>query len=583
MIRLKILSVLSLFLWSIYGNAQTDYNVVPEVTDVILINDVYIHQNPLDSFGIGDILIEGGLIKKIAKEIEAPYNAKVIDADSIHAYPAFIDAFGNTAIPKPEGRPERSNVDFPGHPSNKVAGITPENEASELIKANDKSIAGMRKSGFGIAHVVPRGRMLPGQGCVISLTGDVAEEMIIRKNNSLLFQFTGARGVYPSTVIAVMSKWREMYTNAKYYDENMKQYSESNGGVARTKYNESLSALVPATKKEMPVFHNASGAKDVYRSLVLQKDLGYKMILADVKQADAAIESAKAGILDIILSLDLPKDDSDSSKGKSDRRGGKAGAGDKKAGKDTSDKKEKKEKEDDPVTKALKEKKQKSVKMYLEQASRLEKAGIAFAFSMMSSNSKDLKSNIDKLVKAGLSKEAAMSALTINAARILGIDDIAGTLEPGKMANVILCTSDYFDKESAIKYSILEGSVEEYEIKKKEKAESGSIDKSLYGEWSFTAIIGDGTNTGVFNITDSNGEIEIEIIDSNEPNDPLNAENISYKDGTLNFTVIVPMTEEGVQVSISLEMEEDDYSGTVSLGEMGTGEISGTKISSPEK
>ena len=571
MIRFNRICVLLLLFWSISGTGQTDYNNVPDVTDVILINDVHIYPNPVDSFGIGDILIEGGLIKKVAKEIEAPSNAKVIEADSAHAYACFIDAFGSVGIPKPEGRPERPNVRFPGFPSTKTAGITPEVKASELVKSDEKSIGSMRKIGYGIAHVVPRGRMLPGQGCVISLTGDESEGMILRNESSLLFQFAGARGVYPSTVIAVMSKWRELYKNAELYKKNMDRYSADQAGVPRPKYDEVLSAIVPATQDGMPVFHNASKSKDIYRSLELQKDLGYHMVLADVQQADAAIGTAKEGNVDIILSLDLPKSDAS-------KKGGKGERGSK--GSDKGEKAE--EQEEDPQLKALKERKEKAVKEYVGQAFRLEEAGLDFAFSSMSISTKDHKSAINKMIESGLSKEAAMSALTVNAAKILGIEKIAGTIEEGKMANIFICTEEYFNEKSDIKYSFVEGDMMEYEIKKKDAPKSGNIDESIYGEWSYTVTIGEDDNTGVLKISDADGEMSIEVIDDDDPENPLEAQNISYNDSVLKFTVVVPMTPEGVEVSLTLEMAQDEFTGDVNLGPMGTADIEGTKRTSPE-
>ena len=87
---------------------------------------------------------------------------------------------------------------------------------------------------------------------------------------------------------------------------------------------------------------------------------------------------------------------------------------------------------------------------------------------------------------------------------------------------------------------------------------------------------------GVLKISDTDGEMSIEVVDDDDPENPLEAQNISYNDSVLKFTVVVPMTPEGVEVSLTLEMAQDEFTGDVNLGPMGTADIEGTKRTSPE-
>ncbi len=555
-------AIVSVFILIKPGLAQTDYNNVPDVTGKIFINDVYLKQYNPDTFLIHDILIDNGIIKNIAPAMEAPFDARIIEGDSIYAYSAFIDAFSHTGIPQPERRQQRPDVQFRGFPPNDIAGITPEKMAFKDIKANDKSIAALRKSGFAVSHVVPRGNMLPGQGCIISLKGDSVEDMILDESSSCLFQLRGARGVYPSTVIAVMAKWRELNRQAELYSANNKSYALDPVSKERPVMNSVLDALVPVVENRRRVFSHAQSNKDVYRSLVLQSELGYDVVLSNVRRVEPAIEALSQDKMHIILSTELPdavKEDKKKEKGNEESA----------------------KEESDPRREALLERKKESIKEFESQAALLESKDVRFAFSMMDVKATDLKANLERMIAAGLSEQAAMNALTINAAEILGLEKICGSLEKGKMANLFLSTGPYLDKESSIKYSIVEGHVEEYEIRKKKRALSNS-DNSIEGTWSFSIDVMGDLNTGKIVITKEADQYEVNIINDAAPDDPRPCSDISFEYGTLSLSLIVPYEDGDLPVQLSLDIDQDSFNGTATIGQLGSFPIEGSKISSPE-
>ena len=65
--------------------------------------------------------------------------------------------------------------------------------------------------------------------------------------------------------------------------------------------------------------------------------------------------------------------------------------------------------------------------------------------------------NVGRAVKAGLSPDAAVRALTINAAKIAGVGDRLGSIEKGKIANVIVTDGDLFDEKTSIKHVFIDG------------------------------------------------------------------------------------------------------------------------------
>lgn len=251
---------------------QIDYDKVKNLSNSVFLNDVYLYNGSSDNFQLYDIGIRDGLIEAVGTKLEPQYDAVVIEADSLYAYPSFIDLLSHTGIEKQERSRERPELKFPGFPPNEMAGITPEKGLGKKFKAKDSSIKSMREAGFAISHVVPRGNMLPGQGSLVSM-GDT-EDLILDKDVSIYMQFTGSRRMYPSTIIGVMAKWRDLYHNAKYLSKHEMSYYEQPRGKQRPKRDETLSALIPLVNKEKSLFAKAESAKNVYRALELQNEMG---------------------------------------------------------------------------------------------------------------------------------------------------------------------------------------------------------------------------------------------------------------------------------------------------------------------
>jgi len=541
-------------------SGQIDYNKVPEVTNKIFINDVHVQKTPSVNIGLSDILIENGLIVKIGANMTPPVDAKVIEADSAYAYSGFIDAFSHIGIPKKESRGERPEVRFKGFPPNKVAGITPEKLASSEISHTEGSIKSHREAGFAIAHVVPRGRMLPGQGSIISLHGSSTEDMILKDQTSTFFQFSGARGYYPNTIIGVMAKWRDLYRKAHFHNKNLKNYKLNPSGTPRPLEDKTLNAIIPVTTGAQPVFMTTKKTKDIFRAVELQKELGYNLVLGDVKQIGAAQKHLKSSKIDILLSLDLPKEEDK-----------------KKADKDSTN--------IDDLKKSMLERKAKSYKEYISQAANLEKANIPFAFTLMSAKPKDLKSSIAKLIENGLSEKAGLAALTTNPAKILGVEKIAGTLETGKLANIVISDKPFFEKESKLKYVIVEGHMTKIkQKKKKEKKGGGSLEgtDAILGVWSYTVDVFGQEQTGKITITQNGSELSIELVDDSTPDDTDQGTDVSFSGGNLSFGVTVDGGGQDMPVEISLDFDEDNFSGTATIEGMGALNMEGSKISSPE-
>ncbi len=549
-----IFSIFTL-LWGSQAFAQIDYDEYKSVSNKLFVKDVIIHTDHNNVIEYGSILINDGIIENVGKGISPPFDAITIDADSMHVYAAFIDALSNTGMKAAEEKDEKPDVKFPGNPPDEVAGVTPYKEAFKVL--GKSGIKEMREAGFGISHVAPIGRMLPGQTCIISLSDKPMQEKLIATNHAMFSQLKSAPRVFPGTMIGVLTKWKELYKQAEGAIKHQNAFKLSNNGMQRPAYSESVNAFIPIVNKEQSVYFKAHKAKDIHRVLTLQKNLGFNLVLTDVAQAFPVIDKIKSANIAVLMSLEIPEKEEE---------------------KEKEDKEESAEVEKvDLEMEALKKRKAMAYDNYINQVDLLSKNNIQFGFSWLEAKPKDLHKNIRTLIENGLSKENALKALTTTPARILGISNIAGSVQKGKIANLMISTTDYFDEKAKIKFMIVDGELHEYEVKEKKKKANAGEAVDIVGTWRYEAKIPGNETTGKMVVKKSGDDYEIEFFSDDDPNDPSTAEDVEF-DGT-NLTYGFMISEEGFSMDISVDVDftENEFEGTISAGDFGSFPMEGTR------
>ncbi len=553
---------LMLFCFSL--SAQNSNDARP-VTKTFFIKNAFVVQKPGVILPHTSVLIQDGLITGIGDNVNPPFDAQIIEADSMYVYPAFIDACTTTGIKKKENK-ERPKVKNPANPPRDIAGITPQKSITGLqISTWAKTLKELNEAGFGYAHVVPRGRMLPGKGSIVLTGVENIKSSIINPDISLFAQFKSAPGVFPATTIGVMSQFRDLYKNAQYNLDYQKKYFARPTGLPRPNTDVELEAFDKVVNKKQSIFFYAPKVKDVNRAMILQKELGFDMVLTGVKQGWPLLDDIKRHNFSILLSLNLPKEikeKDDQNKDTNDTQPDKKN--------EKKDKKKKKKKEDSPRVKALKERKKQAYDQYISQAALFEKSGTPFGFSSLDTKVKDIKPNILRMVEGGLSQEGALAALTTVPAKILGIDHIAGKIEKGYAGNVFITDKPYFEKKSEIKFIIHDGILKTLKKKKKKSKEKN---KGIYGEWTYTVAIPEQERGGTILIEGEEGEYEVSMDSNDQKGEFLKGKNVEFEDDVLTFELSI----EGMEISISIEIEGDTFEGHIT-GEFGEFPISGSKI-----
>ena len=536
--------------------AQSSGTDRPPVTRTYLIKNAFVVQRPGTVIDMGSVLIRDGLIEAVGTNVTVPADAQVLEEDSLYVYAGFIEGLSHTGVPRPDPADRRRPDNItPGNPPNDVAGIQPDREVVGLMKANDKSVADMRQLGFTTAHVVPYGRMLPGLGAIVLLSGDHPEEMVLKGNTSLFSQFEGGPGVYPATTMAIMSKWREMYKQAQQAKEHETRYATNPKGMARPETNRTLAAFYPAIDGQRPVFFATEGVKDIYRALTLQKELGFPLVIAEAKEAWRAVDALQQSKTPVFLSLELPE-----------------------AKEAKAEEKEEEAKAEEKM--ALEKRRAAAMEDFESQAATLAKAGVTFGFSTLEVKDGDIRANLRRMIKAGLTEDQALAALTTTPAQLLGISDLVGTIETGKIANLVLSDTTYFSENANVRYVFVDGDLYEYEVKKKKKGDPDAKVNAA-GTWAFVIDVPGQRTEGSFEFSGTPDDLVGKMNTSD--GSTLDLRKISLDGNILSFIANYNAGGQMIDLEFELVIAGDEMEGSVAAGTLGSFDVEADRTSTPDR
>lgn len=545
---MALLMLLSLICFDLVGQDGED---LQPVSDTYAITHATIIQAPGRKLEGGTVVISKGLITAVGSSVNIPADAVIINGDSMFVYAGFIDGYSHIGVPKP--KEERAEpVKYPGDPPPDRAGITPHLDVRDFLAPADRSVEEFRNAGFTTAQVVPHGNLLPGQAAIILLAGNTADEMVVVKNAALYSELTGASRMYPSTIMGVMAKWRELYRQAMQARSYQANYSANPTGLERPNTNRVLEAFYPVIDQRMPVLMRAQDVLEIQRVLTLKKDLGFQLMMGDIKEAWPVIDQVKASGGKIFLSLDLPE------------------------GVKKEDKKDTKEGQTMTTAEreSLEKRKAEAIVRYESQAAAFSKAGISFGFSANSVKGKDVHANLRRMIAAGLSEDVALAALTTNPAQLLGLSSRMGTVDNGKVANLVVTDKPYFAEKAKIKVVFVDG--KKFNVDTKEAPKTTGKRPAISGSWSYTTETPQGSGIGRISLKDEGGAITGSISSS------YNGQTSEIKDASLDgnsLTFYYSMDAGGTEIKIDvvLKIEDDTFEGTLTAGQFGSFPMKGTK------
>ncbi|MEK7775625.1 MAG: amidohydrolase family protein [Candidatus Zixiibacteriota bacterium] len=414
-------------------NAFAGQGTTPELgirdksPSVIAFTNATIVVSPLQTIAKGTIVFRDGVITAVGAGITVPTDAVVTDMSGAFIYPAFIDPFTEYGVPKTE-RARRSFDDDGRGPkyfhSNRIGGnawnetIHAERKAVEMFKPDSATAREFIKSGFAIVESGKLDGIFRGQSFVALLGSGLANDMVVRPVAHQLLSFTNGASVqdYPSSLMGRIALIRQTFLDADWYAKARVAYT-ANPAQEAPEYNAALEAL--ATSRTQTMIFETEDNLNLVRARNLGVEFGVPFVFIGSNYEYANIDQVKATGASIILPVNFP-------------------APPKVAGVDS----------DNDVSLAN----LRHWEFAPSNPSVLEKNGISFAFTSHRLAKKDqFLSNIRKAVKRGLTESTALAALTTIPAGMCGVADRAGTLQVGKLANLIVSDSNLFTGNGAIR------------------------------------------------------------------------------------------------------------------------------------
>ena len=392
----------------------------------------------------GTVVVRNGLIAAAGENVNAPPDARVIDGTGLTVYPGLIDSYTSLALPEPSPAPSPGGGGggggflllaqprpASGPNSSQPPGLQPEVMVEDTIRAGGTELETSRNIGITTALTVPRNGIWMGQSALINLAGETPQQMIVRSPVAMHVGFTPLRtGGYPGSLLGVFSSLRQMMLDAQRYRDSMQIYERAPRGTRRPDTDRSLAALVPVIEGRLPVVMLANTEREITRALDLAEEFKLHLIIAGGREADRVTDRLVKQNVPVLLSLNLPR----------------------------------------RTTAAVPEADPEPMRVLRERveaqqtAGKLAKAGVRFAFESGSlTNMSELISNAAKTIENGLSATDALRAFTIWPAEILGVKDQLGSIEAGKIANLIVVRGDLFDRNARVTQVFIDG--RQFELK----------------------------------------------------------------------------------------------------------------------
>jgi imidazolonepropionase-like amidohydrolase len=383
----------------------------------------------------GTVVIQNGKIANVGAAVEVPAGAQVIDGKGLQVYPGLFDPV--TQMGLREIGAVNATVD-----SAETGAFNPDVVAAEAVLPSSEHIPVTRAAGITEVLAVPASGgmdsggatgILGGQASAIHLSGWTISDMLLKKSVAMVLNWPEI--ATQSFDFSTFSRKQKSFADAKQeYEkqvdeltdwlERARHYAQAlgHGGPGDFQRDLKLDALVPVVRGELPVLVFADKARDIRNAVEFCEKQKLKMILASGAEAYRVKDLLRSKSIPVILgpTLTLPRE------------------------------------EDDPYDRLL------------TQPAELSAAGVKFAFgSFDNSFARRLGQQAANAVAYGLPYDEALKAVTLYPAQIFGLADQVGTLESGKIANVIVTNGDPLELTTEVRYLFIKGQLTSLENKHK--------------------------------------------------------------------------------------------------------------------
>src|SRR2546425_7642318 len=407
------------------------------------------------------IVISRGLITAIGKDLAIPPEACVIHCKGLTVYPGLIDSFSDVGIPAAppasgEGGLRRSSKGARGPEDRPYS--SPWRSAADEVSLSDNRIETWRSGGFTTVVSSPKGGIFPGQAAVLDLAGERAGDLVVKSPVAIPLSFQtsgGFGGGFPNSIMGVLAYVHQVWLDTEWSIKAQATYEKNPRSVARPRYDRTEAALSEALEDHALVLIPANNSVQLRRALELVDRWNVKGAIYGGQMAYEVAPEIAAKKLPVLVNLKWPEAEKDA------------------------------DPEDKPSLRMLR---------FRDRApsspAALAKAGVKFAFySGGITAPKDILKAVKKSIDVGLAPDTALRALTLSAAEIFGVSDRLGSVENGKIANLVVTDGDLFEEKTKIKMVFVDG--RRFEIREPEKPKEPPKG-DITGKWKLSYSTPDG-------------------------------------------------------------------------------------------
>ncbi len=402
----KLMNLVLLMIASVVSFAQANVLPAPAQKGVMYVKNVTIHVGNGTVIENGVIVVKDGKIEKVGKDIVVPADAtNVIDGQGKQVYPGLI--LPTSTLGLVEISSIRASND-----AREIGDMNPNVRSIVAYNTDSKVINTLRSNGILAANIVPQGSFLAGSSSVVQLDAWNRQDASLKTDGGMHLYMPslmprpsfGRRGggapggPNPGTESDPVKEGLQQLENLKGF------FREANAYLAAPTHEEvnlKFEAVKELLAKKQKFYVHANTVKQMLVALDFVKEFGFDLVLVGASESWQIADLLKQHNVSVILqqmhSLPTTTDD--------------------------------------------------DVDQPYKAAAALQKAGVLFAISDDDSQTRgrNLAFNAGTAVTYGLDKEQALAAITLNAAKLMGVADKTGSIEPGKEANFIISSGDILD------------------------------------------------------------------------------------------------------------------------------------------
>lgn len=381
-------------------------NVLPASaeTQAIALTHATIHVGDGNVIEDGTIVFSNGKITAVGKSVDVS-NTKVIDCTGKQIYPGLI--LTDSQIGLSEIGAVRSQ-----HDDYELGELNPDVRSLVAYNTDSKIINTVRSNGILLANIVPAGGILSGSSSVMQLDGWNWEDAVYQKDNGIHFRMpslipTSKEKDADNVLKDVYDQIDEVRT---FFREAKSYIAEPTHAITNIKF-ESVKGLFNQTQT---FFVHCEMVNEMMIAIEFAKEFGFRTVIVGGTESNKITDYLKQNNIAVILNqmhnLPVMQDD--------------------------------------------------DVDTYSKLPYQLQQAGVLYCINDFDemNRGRNLMFNAGVAVGFGLTKEQALQAITLNAAKILGIDKQTGSLEINKDANIIISDGDVLDIASSnITYAFIQG------------------------------------------------------------------------------------------------------------------------------